>query len=112
MGSLGDKVAIRRINIDGPEVTMFCNLTGGLMNELNDLGVSENAFNMYWEDGESHLIRIGNNNDLLVALENMKGPVYKIIVELGKDEDSGRFIVISSIYLLCIADVLWLMLGR
>ena len=97
MGSLGDKVAIRRINVEAPEATLFTSLTRNLMNELNDLGVSDDSFDIYRMDGNSHLIGIGNNNGLLVALEDTHGPVYNLMVELRKDEDSGRFITIIKI---------------
>ena len=102
MGKLGDKVDTVHIDVQGSEATLFCKLKKGLTDELNKLGVSSHGFNVYWKDGDEDLIWVGNTRGILLAMDDMKGPLYDIIVALGKDQDSGRFIIIFQILLSCI----------
>ena len=85
---------MRRLNIEGLESVLFCNLKQVLLKECERLGMGEPNFKIYWEDDSADLIGIENTNGLLIALEETQGPVHKIIVQLKMDKDSGRLIIV------------------
>ena len=92
MDSLGEKLAIRRINVVGSRSTLFCDLMREVMNEFSNLGISKHSFGLYWKDVDADVLGIENTAGLLIALEDMEGPVYDVIAQLQNDEDNGRFI--------------------
>ena len=89
---MGEKLAIRRINVVGSQSTLFCDLMREVMSEFSNLGISKNSLGLYWEDVDADVLGIENTAGLLIALEDMEGPVYDVIAQLQNDDDDGRFI--------------------
>ena len=88
------KQEVRRLAIDREVSTSFKHLKEKLVNKFPVL-LSPSEYSVMWKDSDKELIIIEDNDDLKIALADMKGPVYYLDVQFTsrhKEENSGRSI--------------------
>ena len=76
--------------IHGNDSTIFEDLKEGIKDELEDEGVTLENLRIFWEEDEDDWTRIKNNNGLLMAIDEMGSPPFKIFVCKANDETNGK----------------------
>jgi hypothetical protein len=88
--SLGEKVSVSRINITGTDAALFDLLQNALMKNWKNMGLSGKKIDLLWKDDEEDLIGISNNDDLLVALDDMQCNTYTLFAVMKENENDGK----------------------
>jgi len=91
--SLGEKVSATRVNITGTDSKLFDLLQKEMVNKWNDLGLSRNKIDMFWKDEEEDLIGISNNQDLLIALQEVQCDTYTLFAVIKEKKNKGKLII-------------------
>ena len=65
--------------------TLFSDLQNAIRNEFQDVGPSKPDFSILWRDKDDDWVLINSNEDLLMALEEQDGPLYKLFIEDGNN---------------------------
>ena len=76
----GEKIAAQRFKIKSNKNTLLCTLTEKICNGFTELGGTNLRFDLYWKDSEDDFIRITDNDNLILALEEMKEMTFRIYV--------------------------------
>ena len=53
-------------------------------------GLAEENFAIYWQDSDGEFIIIIDNDDLSLALEELDGPMYELLVCLNATITNGK----------------------
>ena len=73
-----DESEVRRFVMEKTISTSFSSLQERLCEVFQDL--DENMFSITWSDMDEDMVTITSDEELSIALEEMVGPVYKLVV--------------------------------
>ena len=90
---LGEKVSATRVNITGTDAKLFDLLQKEMVNKWKDLGLSRNKIDIFWKDEEEDLIGISNNQDLLIALQEVQCDTYTLFAVIEEKKNKGKLII-------------------
>jgi hypothetical protein len=91
--SFGEKVSVRRLNITGTDAKLFDLLQNAMMSNWKDLGLTRKKIDMFWKDTEEDLIGISNNEDLLIALEEVQCDTNTLFAVIKEKNIKGKLII-------------------
>ena len=78
-------IEVRRIAIDRDVSTSLTYLKEKLATVFTVLKQSKVQFSILWEDEECEWIKIGTDEELMIALTEMSGPIYKLHIQYNDD---------------------------
>jgi len=78
----------RRALVENDASKNLASLEEKLLNVFPNLKTQRN-FTLYWSDDEDDDITITSDEDLVVAMTTMKGPVYKLFIKTGNKREEG-----------------------
>ena len=80
---------VRRFVVDKDVSTSLCFLQQKLVSLFPRL--KQDLFEISWTDEDGDVVTIGTDEELIIALTEMKGPLYKVIVTVkpGKAKDAS-----------------------
>jgi len=78
----------RRVLVENDACKNLASLKEKLVNVFPNLKTQKN-FTLYWSDDENDNITITSDDDLVVAMTAMKGPVYKLFIKTGNKKLGG-----------------------
>jgi len=76
----------RRVLVENDASKNLASLKEKLLNVFPNLKTQRN-FTLYWSDDEDDDITITSDEDLVVAMTTMKGPVYKLFIKTGNKRE-------------------------
>ena len=81
---------VRRFVVDKEVSTSFTYLQEKLCVVFPQL--KQKTFSVSWTDGDGDIVTIGLDEELIIALTEMPGPVYKLVVNVKtqKKEEKGQ----------------------
>ena len=85
----GPALEVRRIGIDRDVSTSVEYLKEKLVSIFPVLARTKTRFSMMWRDEENDWLTIRTDEDLLIALTAMSGPVYKLHIQFTADNETG-----------------------
>jgi len=77
----GPALEVRRVGVDRDVSTSFVYLKKKLASSFPVLGRTKSKFTVVWQDEENEWITIRSDEELIIALTEMAGPVYKLHVQ-------------------------------
>ena len=80
-----------RINLEPSKQNKYEFLKASIIRKFQSYGISDDNFDVYWEDSDRDFIIIADNDDLSLALEEMSGPLYELIALLKTKDNVGMF---------------------
>ena len=83
-GETESKVAVEVIRIHSVKDGLFGELQKTLVQKYDELQQPNTTVNIFWTDKEDERIFIGDQQSLIIALDNMDGPIYNILVVFQK----------------------------
>ena len=86
----GPALEVRRIGIDRDVSTSFTYLKEKLASVFPVLGRTTVKYSLVWEDDENEWITILSDEELVIALTEMVGPVYKLHVQFTMDDADAK----------------------
>ena len=86
----GPALEVRRVGIDRDVSTSFAYLKEKLASVFPVLGRTKTKYSVVWEDDENEWITIRSDEELVIALTEMAGPVYKVHVQFTTDETDAK----------------------
>ena len=86
----GPALEVRRVGIDRDVSTSFTYLKEKLASVFPVLGRTKTKYSVVWQDDENEWITIRTDEELVIALTEMAGPVYKLHVQFTADEDNAK----------------------
>jgi hypothetical protein len=86
----GPALEVRRIGIDRDVSTSYAYLKEKLVSVFPILGRTKNQYSVIWQDEENEWITIRTDEELVIALTEMAGPVYKLHVQFATDENDVK----------------------
>jgi len=86
----GQALEVRRIGIDRDVSTSFAYLKEKLASVFPVLGRTKTKYSVVWQDEENEWITIRSDEELVIALTEMAGPVYKLHVQFQHDENDTK----------------------
>ena len=86
----GPALEVRRIGIDRDVSTSFAYLKEKLASVFPVLGRTKAKYSVLWQDDENEWITIRSDEELVIALTEMAGPVYKLHVQFTADEADAK----------------------
>ena len=81
---------VRRVGIDREVSTSFTYLKEKLASVFPVLGRTKTKSTITWQDEENEWITIRSDEELVIALTEMPGPVYKLHVQFTNDEPDTK----------------------
>jgi len=88
----GPALEVRRIGVDRDVSTSLTYLKEKLASVFPVLGRTKTKHSVVWQDDESEWITLRTDEELVIALTEMTGPVYKLHVQFTTDETNGQSI--------------------
>ena len=85
----GPALEVRRIGIDRDVSTSVEYLKEKLVSIFPVLARTKTRFSMMWRDEENDWITIRTDDDLVIALTEMSGPVYRLYIQFTADNETG-----------------------
>ena len=85
-------LSIYRINVEESEQKKFKYLKTAVICKFKKFGLTEDNFDLYWQDSDGYSIIISDNDDLALALEELDGPLYELIACLNTMITEGKLI--------------------
>ena len=92
----------RRVEVEGSNEVLYARLKEALMKALK---LAENAFRICYKDEENDVVDIESNDELLIALKVLKGPIFKIFIQIKKSENSGKCTTIFQVLYLYLKNI-------
>ena len=89
--STESNISACRINVECSQENKFELLKASVINKFQNLGITKDNFEIYWEDNDGDFIIIADEDDLSLALEEMNGPIYELIACLKAIDNEGMF---------------------
>ena len=86
----GPALEVRRIGIDRDVSTSYAYLKEKLVSVFPVLGRTKSQYSIIWQDEENEWITIRTDEELVIALTEMAGPVYKLHVQFAADENDVK----------------------
>ena len=86
----GPALEVRRIGIDRDVSTSYTYLKEKLVSVFPVLGRTKSQYSVIWQDEENEWITIRTDEELVIALTEMAGPVYKLHVQFAADENDVK----------------------
>ena len=83
-------LSVCRINIEESEQNKFEYLKNAIISKFKMFGLAEENFAIYWQDSDGEFIIIIDNDDLSLALEELDGPMYELLVCLNATITNGK----------------------
>ena len=81
---------ISRITLDNTnDGNIFDILKHSIRKENSQFIQSSEELQLFWKDMDGDLIMIQNNDGLQIAMSEMVGPLYRLNVIVGKEENKG-----------------------
>ena len=81
---------VRRVGIDRDVSTSFTYLKEKLASVFPVLGRTKTKYSVVWQDEENEWITIRSDEELVIALTEMAGPVYKLHVQFTNDDTDAK----------------------
>ena len=81
-----------RINVEDSEQNSFQYLQTALICKFKKFGLTNDNFDLYWEDSDGDSIIISDNHDLALALEELNGPLYELLACLNTMTTDGKLL--------------------
>ena len=78
-----------RVNVEESEENKLEFLTTTVISKFKNFGLTEDNFDLYWQDSDGDSNIISDNDDLLLAHEELNGPLYEIIACLNSIVSDG-----------------------
>ena len=85
----GPALEVRRIGIDRDVSTSVEYIKEKLISIFPVLGRTKTRYFLMWKDEENEWITIRTDNDLVIALTEMSGPVYRLYIQFTADNETG-----------------------
>ena len=79
-----------RIKLDACENDKFEVLKSLVIDKFTTFGIVKDNFDIFWHDDQGDNNIIKNDDDLLEALEELKGPLYELIACFQSKVDEGK----------------------
>ena len=86
----GAALEVRRVGIDRDVSSSFTYLKEKLASVFPVLGRTKTKYSILWQDEENEWITIRSDEELVIALTEMAGPVYKLHIQFTTDDHNGR----------------------
>ena len=86
----GPALEVRRVGIDRDVSTSFAYLKEKLASVFPILGRTKTKSTIVWQDEENEWITIRSDEELVIALTEMEGPVYKLHVQFTNDDNDTK----------------------
>ena len=84
-----------RIKLEADTKNKFQELKNIAINKFNAFGILKDNFDIFWQDEECDFNIITDEDNLLEALEELNGPLYKLFLLLQSRDNLGEYIIIS-----------------
>ena len=86
--SLNEKSQVRRFEVPQDCSTSYVYLKEKLRSVFGQELLGNSGFNISWQDHEGDIVTVETDEELLIALNELKGPVYKFNIVPSKVRES------------------------
>ena len=86
----GAALEVRRVGVDRDVSSSFTYLKEKLASVFPVLGRTKTKYSILWQDEENEWITIRSDEELVIALTEMAGPVYKLHIQFTTDDNNGK----------------------
>ena len=86
-------LSIYRINVEDSEQNKFKYLKTAVICKFKKFGLTNDNFELYWQDKDGDSITISDDDDLALALEELNGPLYELLDCLNTMIDDGKILM-------------------
>ena len=83
-------LSVCRVNVGESQQNKFEYLKNAVFTKFKMFGLTEDNFALYWQDSDGEFIIIADNDDLSLALEELDGPMYELIVCMNAMNTNGK----------------------
>ena len=83
-------LSIYRINVEDSEQNKFKYLKTAVICKFKKYGITNDNFELYWQDSDGDSITISDDDDLALALEELDGPIYELLACLNTISTDGK----------------------
>ena len=85
----GAALEVRRVGVDRDVSSSFTYLKEKLASVFPVLGRTKTKYSILWQDEENEWITIRSDEELVIALTEMAGPVYKLHIQFTTDDNNN-----------------------
>ena len=86
----GAALEVRRVGVDRDVSSSFTYLKEKLASVFPVLGRTKTKYSILWQDEENEWITIRSDEELVIALTEMAGPVYKLHIQFTTDDNNNN----------------------
>ena len=92
------KLSAKIIQIQCDKSDTFNNLMQSLVQNFEEIQQPNASIKLFWQDNEQEWLTIDNQQNLLIAMQEMGGPMYKLKVTYEIQAVSGKSFNVFKIY--------------
>ena len=86
----GAALEVRRVGVDRDVSSSFTYLKEKLASVFPVLGRTKTKYSILWQDEENEWITIRSDEELVIALTEMAGPVYKLHIQFTTEDNAVK----------------------
>jgi len=86
----GVAIEVRRVGVDRDVSSSFTYLKEKLASVFPVLGRTKTKYSILWQDEENEWITIRSDEELVIALTEMAGPVYKLHIQFTTQDNEVK----------------------
>ena len=86
----GSALEVRRVGVDRDVSSSFTYLKEKLASVFPVLGRTKTKYSILWQDEENEWITIRSDEELVIALTEMAGPVYKLHIQFTTEDNAVK----------------------